>query len=587
MTRNASPLSMMNSITYVPRNLCIPSAKLLQGGLLLLASAPAAAQITFSVDRFGPTVGAVPAAGGAPLHQGDLLQVDTLDARPLLAAPNPVAVINRGGNVGAGFVDTLALPGYPANAEVDALSRGQASPVIPSMKAGSIQFSVDPFAIGRVTPGAVAPNVRTEALASEAAGSVFSDLGIPSIPRNPAAGPLRNVQVIDGNGIASATGFTTPGWGLVEPVPPASPPVGGDDLDALNLSNGGSGLVLFSLDGGSFDPLDGVPGSNSAFLNGFLPGAILASDLSGVAPVVWAGPGQLGLGAGDDIDALAVWDDGNKVYDPVEAALGWGPGGTGDMVLFSVRRGSPVIGQPDSLWGAPIEESDVLMPPIPGGMNPNPAILLGGEGLGLATRRSGTAQVIQGMSFADDLNALDVLAEPTFDCSGTGQEDAVDIAQGSEHDQNSNGIPDRCEITNYCTAGTSASGCQASLSASGIASATAASGFTLSASNVEGNKLGIFFFGWNGRQAASWGNGTSFQCVVPPIRRGGIQAANGNNGVCDGAFAQDLNALWAAAPGKNPGPGAVVQAQLWYRDPASTSNRSTSLSDAMEFVVCP
>jgi hypothetical protein len=36
---------------------------------------------------------------------------------------------------------------------------------------------------------------------------------------------------------------------------------------------------------------------------------------------------------------------------------------------------------------------------------------------------------------------------------------------------------------------------------------------------------------------------------------------------------------------KNPGIGAVVQIQLWYRDPANTSNQSTSLSNALEFCV--
>jgi hypothetical protein len=39
--------------------------------------------------------------------------------------------------------------------------------------------------------------------------------------------------------------------------------------------------------------------------------------------------------------------------------------------------------------------------------------------------------------------------------------------------------------------------------------------------------------------------------------------------------------------GKNLGAGAVVQAQLWYNDPASTSNQTTSLSDAVEFGVAP
>ena len=35
------------------------------------------------------------------------------------------------------------------------------------------------------------------------------------------------------------------------------------------------------------------------------------------------------------------------------------------------------------------------------------------------------------------------------------------------------------------------------------------------------------------------------------------------------------------------GAGAVVQAQLWYRDPWNSSNQTTSLSDAVEFTVGP
>ena len=142
----------------------------------------------------------------------------------------------------------------------------------------------------------------------------------------------------------------------------------------------------------------------------------------------------------------------------------------------------------------------------------------------------------------------------------------------------------------YCTAGISASGCQATLSATGIPSAAAPSGFTVMASTVEGAKDGLFFHGSNGRQANSWGNGTSFQCVVPPVHRAGIIAGSGTNGACNGAFSQDFNALWCPTCPKahhNPGVGAVVQAQLWYRDPASTSNQTTSLSDAIEFVLGP
>jgi hypothetical protein len=140
----------------------------------------------------------------------------------------------------------------------------------------------------------------------------------------------------------------------------------------------------------------------------------------------------------------------------------------------------------------------------------------------------------------------------------------------------------------YCSAGTSASGCQALLSATGTASATSSSGFSLQASTVEGSKDGLFFFGSNGQQANPWGNGTSYQCVVPPVVRAPIMTGVGTIGLCDGSFALDLNALWCPScpkPAKNPGAAAVVQAQLWYRDPASTSNQTTSLSNAIEFVV--
>jgi hypothetical protein len=146
------------------------------------------------------------------------------------------------------------------------------------------------------------------------------------------------------------------------------------------------------------------------------------------------------------------------------------------------------------------------------------------------------------------------------------------------------------EPTAYCTAGTSASGCLAILDSTGIPSATAATGFHLTASSVEGGKDGIYFFGSNGRQANTWGSGTSYQCVVPPVRRTPILAGTGTAGVCDGVFSLDLNALWCPAcpkPNKNPGAGAMVQAQLWYRDPLGTSNQTTSLSNALEFTIRP
>jgi hypothetical protein len=178
---------------------------------------------------------------------------------------------------------------------------------------------------------------------------------------------------------------------------------------------------------------------------------------------------------------------------------------------------------------------------------------------------------------------------PGSPCIDTGNPSLPLDADGSRSDMGAFAFDDGyCPPpVSYCTAGVSASGCQALIAYSGTPSATAPSGFLLLASGIEGQRDGIFFFGANGRQANPWGNSTSYQCVVPPVKRGFVLPGNGSSGSCNAAFAFDLNAYWAAKPNKNPGPGVLLQAQLWYRDPQSTSNQTTALSDAIEAGVCP
>jgi hypothetical protein len=140
----------------------------------------------------------------------------------------------------------------------------------------------------------------------------------------------------------------------------------------------------------------------------------------------------------------------------------------------------------------------------------------------------------------------------------------------------------------YCTAGTTASGCTAALSALGTPSASSPSGFVLQCVGSEGGKQGLFYFGTNGRQANPWGNGSSYQCVAPPVSRTPLRPGLGTSGACDGLFLYDLNFHWNAfKPSSNPGAGALVQVQAWFRDPQNTSNQTTSLSDALELSVCP
>jgi hypothetical protein len=126
------------------------------------------------------------------------------------------------------------------------------------------------------------------------------------------------------------------------------------------------------------------------------------------------------------------------------------------------------------------------------------------------------------------------------------------------------------------------------LSASGVPDANAGSGFVVLASNVEGQKQGIFFYGVSGPLAQAWGTSSSYLCVKPPTQRTGTQFSNGSFNACDGSFSLDWNAYVAGNPGALGVPfagGESVWIQAWFRDPPSP--KTTSLSNALVFTVCP
>jgi Tol biopolymer transport system component len=150
-------------------------------------------------------------------------------------------------------------------------------------------------------------------------------------------------------------------------------------------------------------------------------------------------------------------------------------------------------------------------------------------------------------------------------------------------------LRERCgTVKSYCTAGVSTNGCAATLSSTGTPSASTGSGFTITASNVEGQKSGLLFYGINGRNDVPWGGGTSYLCVTFPVQRTATQNSGGSLNACDGVLAIDWNAYVAANPGAlgNPfGFGQRVNAQVWFRDPPAP--KTTNLSDGIEFTVCP
>lgn len=147
------------------------------------------------------------------------------------------------------------------------------------------------------------------------------------------------------------------------------------------------------------------------------------------------------------------------------------------------------------------------------------------------------------------------------------------------------------EVETYCTAGTTTNGCRATLDSHLFPSLTEP-GFEVRVSGAEGDRVGMFFYGVQGRFAVPWGTGPaasgSWICVHPPLQRTGIGRTSGAPGSCDGSRALALIDHVASNPTALGAPfssGDLVNVQFWFRDP--TSPNATHLSDALEFVVCP
>jgi hypothetical protein len=397
-----------------------------------------------------------------------------------------------------------------------------------------------------------------------------------------------------------------------------------DDVNSLAVYDDGRGTGAALYAGGAFTAAGGVPLGYIAKWDGtaWTPlGAGMRFDVhalcvfdegSGGGSALFAG-GSFQSAGGEPASFIAKWD--GTSWSPLESGTNstvqaltvYRGGPDGGRALhaagwFTIAGGTPASriarwnGAEWSPLGSGVSSSVRALVAFDDGTGGGPALYAGGsfpkagsQAMNYIARWNGRRWSPLGSGVTSFVNALTV-----YDDGGGPALYAGGVFASAPDSGDSYLAKWGCLITSsgtvYCTAGVAASGCQAQISATGAPSATAATGFTLQVANAEGAKAGIFLLGTNGRQANPWGSSTSYQCVVPPVKRGGLLGSVGAAGLCDGAFSQDLNALWCPScpkPLKNPGAGAVVQAQLWYRDPFNTSNQTTSLSDAIEFCVGP
>jgi hypothetical protein len=558
-----------------------------------------AQQTVFSIDWRSPSVGLPDAGTATPITTGDLLVPTT--GLPMLG-PLPVPTI--GMTHGLGGLGLLpgcigAPGGTPCPVEVDALSFGQDAPVSPNgFAAGQLHFSVDSFASG-VFGGPIPPNVTSESLAGEASADVMLNPNfMPGAPLPPGP-PLGHRGIWDGDGLPSGSGFSYPGLGLIEPSPPnTTPNAFGDNLDALDTLPfiGIPPVAFFSLDSAGFDPITALPHNGSAAAHGFTGADVLVSMPGGIGPILYAPGAALGLNLVpalnlDDLDALILWENGDGFFQPSQAPFDWLTGAT-DQLLFSVRRGSAVIGMPDSIFGIPIEAGDILTTPLPtfmGGVSPFPGIFIAAENIGLGTIRSGTAMP---GNFGDDLDALDSVQVLIHDCDGDGIEDVVAIANGLVADGNKNGIPDSCETTVLCTPLPNSTGFSTVLT--GTMGSGVGSGLHLEATSGPPLRFGYFLIG-TGVMAPGLPVGSGLLCLdTSPgsmVGRYNLAGTNMNSiglfdafGVLQNGVGTSLVGSGFDVPNTIPTIGGVIVVgstwhfQLWHRDVPSTSNFSNAIS---------
>jgi hypothetical protein len=143
-----------------------------------------------------------------------------------------------------------------------------------------------------------------------------------------------------------------------------------------------------------------------------------------------------------------------------------------------------------------------------------------------------------------------------------------------------------CVATSYCTAKPNSLGCMPRLTISGQVSASQVGGI-LRVDRVQSGLSGLLVFGLNGRASSPLFGGTL--CVAPPLRQTPLgttrEGAAWLPPPCRGTWTIDMS-LYLSTHSPLPA-GTVVDCQWWGRDPGLPLPQAVSLSNGLEFMMCP
>jgi hypothetical protein len=305
-----------------------------------------------------------------PAHAG--VSIDRASASIAVCPTNPSHVFrpagpNNGCDVGgAPVIDTAAgAYGIPAGDDVDGLATNEAGPANVNYR---LMFSGD-----MISQGAPLSVYNAEFVRNQSAADIYRTNNFTTLSPRFVVGGCVGPALVGGPFpvVASNQGqfnlIPSVNAGVMSVLNPDD--VDGFERDFLDTTGDQANDVPFYF---SVDPASGLAA----------PADVLLARV-GLGPVIWAPAAMLGLGAGDDVDALVVWD---------RAVVG-NPNPGPDLVLFSLGRGSVALAGPDGLLGTADDFS--------------PADIFVSDLTGVFCLYTRYNQI--GLLFADNLDALDVM----------------------------------------------------------------------------------------------------------------------------------------------------------------------------------